>query len=486
MSSSHRQAEPRPLLLSPEEALKKQREDEQAALDAQMEERRRRVEEWRKKRQLEQEQNDKAEQEGDTNDETKAWTFEDDEEDVDVKEATDIQMEQEEPLPDHPPEAAVDVPPAPIDHVLSVKEEQTEEDELDPLDAFMASNSVQLIKEDPMEVDKSEAVVSNQGPALSQPASLVASTSSSASVLLKPKGLITGHIKVQVNPSQSIPKPAKGKPARRSRKSSGESSSESDLSSEEEDDAEWARLLNAGKLNKGDKLVAVDHSTISYPSFRKNFYIEVPEMSRLSDAEISGLRKDMDGIKVRGKNVPKPIRSWNQAGLSGKLLDVLKKNGFAAPLPIQAQALPIVMSGRDCIGIAKTGSGKTLGFVLPMMRHVKDQDPVGQGEGPIALLMAPTRELVQQISKEIKKFAKVVDMSCVAVFGGSGVANQISELKRGAEIVVCTPGRMIDLLATSNGESGLKSSHKVSHSSVLSILCRQDHKPPTMHLPRSG
>lgn len=64
---------------------------------------------------------------------------------------------------------------------------------------------------------------------------------------------------------------------------------------------------------------------------------------------------------------------------------------------------------------------------------------MGQGDGPIALLMAPTRELVQQICKEIKKFAKVVDVSCVAVFGGSGVANQISELKRGAEIVVCTP-----------------------------------------------
>lgn len=63
------------------------------------------------------------------------------------------------------------------------------------------------------------------------------------------------------------------------------------------------------------------------------------------------------------------------------------------------QALPIIMSGRDCIGIAKTGSGKTLAFVIPMLRHIKDQAPLANGDGPVALIMAPTRELVQQISK---------------------------------------------------------------------------------------
>ncbi|KAK4396307.1 DEAD-box ATP-dependent RNA helicase 42 [Sesamum angolense] len=121
-------------------------------------------------------------------------------------------------------------------------------------------------------------------------------------------------------------------------------------------------------------------------------------------------------------------------------------------MPIQAQALPIIMSGRDCIGIAKTGSGKTLAFVLPMLRHIKDQPPLMSGDGPIGLIMAPTRELVQQIHSDIKKFAKVMGLSCVPVYGGSGVAQQISELKRGAEIVVCTPGRMIDILCTSGGK----------------------------------
>ena len=131
---------------------------------------------------------------------------------------------------------------------------------------------------------------------------------------------------------------------------------------------------------------------------------------------------------------------------------MIRKSGFDTPMPIQAQALPVIMSGRDCIGIAETGSGKTLAFVLPMLRHIKDQPPLQQGDGPIALVVAPTRELVQQISKDTKKFCKVHNMLVVAVYGGSGVANQITELKRGAEIVVCTPGRMIDILVTSGGK----------------------------------
>lgn len=104
-------------------------------------------------------------------------------------------------------------------------------------------------------------------------------------------------------------------------------------------------------------------------------------------------------LQVRGNDVPKPIKTWNQAGLNSRVLEVLRKNGFERPLAIQAQALPIIMSGRDCIGIAKTGSGKTLAFVLPLLRHIKDQRPLEQGDGPVGLIMAPTRELVQQISK---------------------------------------------------------------------------------------
>ncbi|KAF9595307.1 hypothetical protein IFM89_038459 [Coptis chinensis] len=217
---------------------------------------------------------------------------------------------------------------------------------------------------------------------------------------------------------------------------------------EDEDDDEFMKRV---KKTKVEKLSLVDHSKIQYTPFRKNFYIEVKEITRMTAEEVATYRKQLE-LKLHGKDVPKPIKTWMQTGLTTKVLDVIKKLGYERPMSIQAQALPIIMSGRDCIGVAKTGSGKTLAFVLPMLRHIKDQPPVVAGDGPIGLIMAPTRELVQQIHSDIKKFAKVMGVTCVPVYGGSGVAQQISDLKRGTEIVVCTPGRMIDILCTSSGK----------------------------------
>jgi ATP-dependent RNA helicase DDX46/PRP5 len=200
------------------------------------------------------------------------------------------------------------------------------------------------------------------------------------------------------------------------------------------------------KKTKAKKLAIVDHSKIDYQPFWKNFYIEVKDITKMTTEEVVACQKQLE-LKVHGKEVPKPIKTWVQSGLTSKLLDTIKKLGFAKPMPIQVQALSIIMSGRDCIGIAKT-----LAFVLPMLRHVKDQPPVVPGDGPIGLIMAPTRELVMQIHSGIKKFSKVLGINCVAIYGGSGVVQQISELKRGAEIIVCTPGRMIDILCTSSGK----------------------------------
>lgn len=91
-------------------------------------------------------------------------------------------------------------------------------------------------------------------------------------------------------------------------------------------------------------------------------------------------------------------------------LDVIKHQGWETPTSIQAQAIPAIMSGRDVIGIAKTGSGKTVAFLLPMLRHVRDQRPVSSSEGPIAVVMSPTRELASQIYKECQPFLKVLNI----------------------------------------------------------------------------
>ena len=116
------------------------------------------------------------------------------------------------------------------------------------------------------------------------------------------------------------------------------------------------------------------------------------------------------------------------------------------------EAIPSIMSGRDIIGIAETGSGKTLAYVLPMLRHVLDQKPLEEGDGPIVLILVPTRELAVQIYQEVRNFTKFfkIDISCV--YGGTAIGTQIGELKRGREIVVATPGRLIEILCLSNGK----------------------------------
>ena len=220
---------------------------------------------------------------------------------------------------------------------------------------------------------------------------------------------------------------------------------------EDEDDEAWVKKQTA-RLSKTERLGTVNHDEIDYDPIKKDFYIESREIAAMTKAETRELRTQLDGIKCRGKSVPRPIKTWAQAGLSGRIHELIRRCGFEKPTPIQAQALPVIMSGRDCIGVAKTGSGKTLAYVLPMLRHINAQDPIRPGDGPIAMIMGPTRELVTQIGKECKRFGKAMGFNTVSVYGGSGVAAQIGDLKRGAEIVACTPGRMIDLLTTGSGK----------------------------------
>jgi len=220
----------------------------------------------------------------------------------------------------------------------------------------------------------------------------------------------------------------------------------------EEEDEEDILALAAKKLAKRKDLIAVDHSTIQYEPFRKNFYIEPPELAGMKQAEVEQVRRELDNIKVQGHRCPKPVRKWTQFGLPTGCLEVIKKVlKYQQPSPIQCQAIPAIMSGRDVISVAKTGSGKTIAFLLPMFRAIKDQRPLEPQEGPIALIMTPTRELAVQIYKECRHFTRVLGLNVTCAYGGSPIKDQIAELKKGAEIIVCTPGRMIDLLCANSG-----------------------------------
>ncbi|XP_061747429.1 probable ATP-dependent RNA helicase DDX46 isoform X2 [Nerophis ophidion] len=221
--------------------------------------------------------------------------------------------------------------------------------------------------------------------------------------------------------------------------------------SSEEEEVDLQTALTGFQTKQRKVLEPVDHGKIEYEPYRKNFYVEVPELARMSADEVIAYRSELEGITVKGKGCPKPIKTWVQCGVSMKILNSLKKQCYEKPTPIQAQAIPAIMSGRDLIGIAKTGSGKTIAFLLPMFRHIMDQRPLEESEGPISVIMTPTRELALQITKECKKFSKSLGLRVVCVYGGTGISEQIAELKRGAEIIVCTPGRMIDMLGANSG-----------------------------------
>eukprot|EP00948_MAST-09A_sp_MAST-9A-sp1_P002383 g2383.t1 len=198
------------------------------------------------------------------------------------------------------------------------------------------------------------------------------------------------------------------------------------------------------------ELARVDHSKIDYVPFRKSFYKPSREVENLSDAFVTAKRKEWE-IKVRGKNPPKPVLKWDDLGLHSKILELLEHDGMGSPFPIQAQAIPCIMDGRDVIGVAKTGSGKTLAFVLPLLRHILSQPAPKPTDGPIGLIIAPARELAVQIFKVAKRFCHLLNIPCACIYGGAPVRDQINQLKRGASLIVCTPGRLIDMLCINNG-----------------------------------
>jgi ATP-dependent RNA helicase DDX46/PRP5 len=213
-------------------------------------------------------------------------------------------------------------------------------------------------------------------------------------------------------------------------------------------------IINPKKEKRKD-LPIVDHKCIDYLPFTKNLYVPTPEIKNYNNDEIMRLRLQLEGIKVRGRGCPCPITKWSQSGLDSRIINyITQKLHYASPTPIQGQVLPALMSGRDVIGIAKTGSGKTMGFVLPMLRHILAQSKTpdfNHVPGPIGLIIAPTRELCVQIYNDCQKVAKQVGLVTASVYGGSNISEQIAWVKKGSHIIVCTPGRMIELLCANNG-----------------------------------
>ena len=131
-------------------------------------------------------------------------------------------------------------------------------------------------------------------------------------------------------------------------------------------------------------------------------------------------------------------KTFQELGLSAEINRALKENKFEAPFPIQEEAIPFVLKGVDVVGQAHTGTGKTAAFSLPILTKVKRNGPIQ------ALILVPTRELAVQVTTEINRFAKYTGLKTVSIYGGQSINLQHDQLRRGVQIVVATPGRLID------------------------------------------
>jgi len=159
--------------------------------------------------------------------------------------------------------------------------------------------------------------------------------------------------------------------------------------------------------------------------------------------------KEDFNISAKGGAIPNPMRRWDESGLPKRLLDIVDAVGYTEPSAVQRAAIPIALQSRDLIGVAVTGSGKTAAFLLPLLVYISDLPPLNEitkNDGPYAIILAPTRELAQQIELEAKKFATPLGFTCVSLVGGHAIEEQAYNMRDGAEIIIATPGRLVDCI----------------------------------------
>ena len=176
---------------------------------------------------------------------------------------------------------------------------------------------------------------------------------------------------------------------------------------------------------------------------KKSLYQEHPLVASRDDSIIDQQRKEFK-ILIQGHKTLKPIGNFAESNLPDLLVKILTSQ-FPGPTPIQSQAWPLALSGLDLVGIARTGSGKTLAYLLPGLIHIKAQTLIVNHE-PIFLVLTPTRELALQVQAVCLQYANLLQLNSSCIYGGSPKGNQIRELERGSDVVVATPGRLLDLL----------------------------------------
>ena len=141
--------------------------------------------------------------------------------------------------------------------------------------------------------------------------------------------------------------------------------------------------------------------------------------------------------------------NFEELNLAPAILKAVQEQGYTEPTPIQAQAIPVVLAGHDLLGGAQTGTGKTAAFTLPLLQRLTESAPAQNkfgGKGIRALVLTPTRELAAQVEESVQTYGKYLELTSTVVFGGVGMNPQITKVKKGVDILVATPGRLLDLM----------------------------------------
>jgi len=212
-----------------------------------------------------------------------------------------------------------------------------------------------------------------------------------------------------------------------------------------EKDNHWGRSSSRSRWS--------DNSSGRWGSDESNPF-EEDKPSESVGTKIDFEKYDEIEVDTSGRDVPAPIESWKDVTLGETLMNNIKLAKYDRPTPVQKYAIPIVTNGRDLMGCAQTGSGKTAAFLFPIISLMDKSGPPSIAPEyyhkrlitPVALVLAPTRELACQIHEEARKFAYKTGMRSCVVYGGAPIGNQLRDLERGCDILVATPGRLSDMM----------------------------------------
>ncbi|GFE52696.1 hypothetical protein BaOVIS_001000 [Babesia ovis] len=196
------------------------------------------------------------------------------------------------------------------------------------------------------------------------------------------------------------------------------------------------------------KLPTIDWNGKDLVEIKKDFYDLSPEANNRPGEEIEEILESHQIIIDGETPLPKPVNTFDEAVFNDPIQRIIKQMGFVEPTPIQKVGWTSCLTGRDVVGVSQTGSGKTLAFLLPGLLHLLAQPPVTPGNGPVILVLAPTRELCQQTYTEAQRFMRVMNLRGAILYGGVSKHQQQQQLAGGVDIMVATPGRLLDCLSS--------------------------------------